>query len=78
MEHMLYRMSFAQLLTLIETRNERERKAYEAAEEAAREREDGGYDPGPRPPRPKDLNNPDDLPTVSEIQRLFGGGGMVG
>ncbi len=73
---MLYRMSFGQLLTLIETRNERERKSYEAAEERARQREENGDDYTP-PPKPKDMNNPDNVPTRSELMRALGLGGVA-
>src|SRR5262249_41571026 len=70
LEYMLYKMSFFQLLTMIEVRNARERRAYEAAQAAAAEDGDGS---GTRPPPMKDLNNPDNLPNVSDIQRMFGG-----
>jgi len=72
---MLYRMTFAQLLTMIEVRNARERRAYEAAQEAANQSDDGsGPNPGyVKPPPPKDLSNPDNLPSKSDIMRCFGG-----
>lgn len=75
---MLYKLSFAQLLTLIEVRNDRERRAYEAAQEAADQEQDGSSSGYVKPPPMKDINDPENLPSVSELSRLFGGGGMVG
>lgn len=59
-------MSFSQLITLIEVRNGRERRAYEAAQAEAG---DGDV----LPPPPRNLQDPENLPRVSEITRLFGG-----
>jgi hypothetical protein len=72
LNEMLYKMSFAQLLAMIETRNDREMRAHEEAERNAGER-DGG---GPPPRSAKDFTKPDNLPNVSDIAAVFGGMGM--
>jgi hypothetical protein len=67
---MLFDMTFAQLLSLVQTRNAREVRAQEEAERRAKLREENpGYTP---PPPMKDLNDPDNLPSVSDISRVFG------
>jgi hypothetical protein len=62
---MLYEMTFSQLLTLVETRNAREKRAHEAAEErAAQQNTDrNAYIP------PKAVS---ELPSTQDIQRVFG------
>lgn len=69
---MLYDMTFAQILSMVQVRNERERKAYEAAERDAQLHQ---QNPGYTAP-PKDLLAPENLPSVDEVMRAFGGGLM--
>lgn len=67
---MLYEMTFAQLLSLVQTRTAREVKAHEEAERRAKLQEDNpGYTPAPPM---KDLNDPSNLPSVSDVTKLFG------
>lgn len=61
---MLYDLSFAQLLGMIETRNEREVRSHEEAERRAALREQG-YEPAPR-------GTQDRVPTVSDVSKIFG------
>lgn len=68
---MLFDLTFAQLLTLVETRNAREKRAYEDAERRANEQNDDGR--SPLVPPKQDLSNPENLPSVSDISRVFGG-----
>ena len=67
MEHMLWKMTFAQILTLVETRNERERRAYEEAEKRAKQEEGGDY----KAPS-KDVLAPSNLPSTNDVARVFG------
>lgn len=67
---MLYEMTFAQLLAMVETRNSRELRAHEEAERQARLRENN---PNYIPPPKKDLTAPENLPSVSDVSRIFGG-----
>lgn len=66
--YILYRLSFAQALTLVEVHNERERKAYEAAEKQANanSRDDGWFDPD-------EFNTarPENLPSVDDVKAVF-------
>jgi len=66
---MLYEMTFAQLLSLIQTRNLREIRAHEEAERRAKMERDGYAPPPPR----RNLNDPENLPSVSEVMSAFGG-----
>jgi hypothetical protein len=69
---MLWEMTFAQLLSMIETRNERERKAHEEAERRAAEAEaNPGFAQRPKPG--KDFTKGEALPSTSDISRVFGG-----
>ncbi len=65
---MMYELTFAQLLTMIEVRNQRELRAYEEAERRQKEQSNN---PGSFPTPPKGLSNRD-LPNVSDVVRAFG------
>lgn len=67
---MLYQMTFAQLLAMVETRNSRELRAHEEAERQAKLRE---ANPGYVPPPKRDLTAPENLPSVSDVSKVFGG-----
>ena len=64
---MLYELTFAQLLTLVEVRNARELKAYERAEANSK----AGV-AWPQPPK-KDLLDEKNLPNLSTIRQVFAG-----
>lgn len=69
----LYRLTLTQALTLVEVKNERERKANAASGG------DDGYEDTPNGPDPDwnptefDAEDIDSLPSVEDLQSLFGG-----
>jgi hypothetical protein len=65
-DYMLWDLTFAQLLTMIETRNQRELRAYEEAERRQQLQE---ANPGYVEP-PKGLDR--DLPSMSDVMKAFG------
>jgi hypothetical protein len=68
LDTMLYEMTFAQLLTMIETRNQREMRAYEEAE---RRQQVQAANPGYVPP-PSGLDRQESLPNMSDVAKAFG------
>lgn len=64
--YILYRLTFAQALTLIEMRNERERKAQESVERSSSSSSpgDGWFDPSP-------YSDPNDLPSITDVRAAF-------
>ena len=72
LQHCLYKLTFPQALTLIDTRNDRERKAHEAAERQSHADDPNWVDmddPRYRVDQPQSV---DDLPTLDDLKGAFG------
>lgn len=69
LDYILYRMSFAQAISLIDVHNERERKAREAAEEKAHTDDPTYVDPDKYKVDP---SRPETLPSLDDVQAAFG------
>lgn len=65
--YILYRLTFAQALTLVNTHSTRERKAQEAAERQAALEKEGYVDPST-----VNIDDVEQLPTLSQVRGMFG------
>lgn len=68
LDYIRYRLSFAQAITMLDTRNERERKAREAAEEQEKKNDPNYVDLA----KYKTDRPVEELPSIDDVKAAFG------